>query len=141
MAIPGGLPAYKQEFLEMQVVYSHNLLLGVWYLLYTGHGREHILPWLILRGESRPRKFDRSRIGFERHENVTVSYDTEIVQNDVKMAEPAASYVQKMTGKSIQPLEVFEPANAAALEEAKNIFSFVVGKRIHVYTSNKLHNI
>ena len=27
MAIPGGLPAYKQEFPEMHVVYIYNLLI------------------------------------------------------------------------------------------------------------------
>ena len=131
MAIPGGLPAYKQEFPEMQVVYIYNLLLSVWHYIcctqgMAENGQETYFALADFTGESRPRKFDRSRIGFESHENVTVSYDTEIVQNDVKMVEPAASYVRKLTGKSIQPLEVFEPANTATLEEAKNIFSFVV---------------
>lgn len=131
MAIPGGLPAYKQEFPEMQVVYIYNLLLSVWHYIcctqgMAENGQETYFALADFTGESRPRKFDRSRIGFESHENVTVSYDTEIVQNDVKMAEPAASYVRKLTGKSIQPLEVFEPANAATLKEAKSIFSFVL---------------
>lgn len=131
MAIPGGLPAYKQEFPEMQVVYIYNLLLSVWHYIcctqgMAENGQETYFALADFTGESRPRKFDRSRIGFERHGDVRVLYDTEIVQNDIKMAEPAASYVRKLTGKSIQPLEIFEPVNENALKEAKNIFSFVV---------------
>ena len=38
MAIPGGLPAYKQEFPEMHVVYIYNLLLSVWHYICCTHG-------------------------------------------------------------------------------------------------------
>lgn len=131
MAIPGGLPAYKQEFPEMQVVYIYNLLLSVWHYIcctqgVQENGQETYFTLADFAGESRPRKLDRSRIGFESHEDVTVSYDTEIQQNDVRMPEPAASYVRKLTGKPVPSLEIFEPVNAAVSEEAKNIFSFVV---------------
>lgn len=131
MAIPGGLPAYKQEFPEMQVVYIYNLLLSVWHYIcctqgVTENGQETYFALADFAGESRPRKFDRSRIGFESHEDVTVSYDMEIHQNDVRMPEPAASYVRKLTGKAVPSLEIFEPVNAAVSEEANSIFSFVV---------------
>ena len=33
MVISGGLPAYKQEFPELHVVYIYNLLLSVWYYI------------------------------------------------------------------------------------------------------------
>lgn len=35
MVIPGGLPAYKQEFPELHVVYIYNLLLSVWYIIFA----------------------------------------------------------------------------------------------------------
>ena len=104
MAIPGGLPAYKQEFPEMHVVYIYNLLLSVWHYICCTHGmtengQETYFALADFAGESRPRKFDRSRIGFESHEDVMVSYDMEIVQDDMKIPEPAAAYVRKLAGK------------------------------------------
>lgn len=139
MAIPGGLPAYKQEFPEMHVVYIYNLLLSVWHYICCTHGmpengQETYFALADFAGESRPRKFDRSRIGFESHEDVTVSYDMEIVQDDMKIPEPAAAYVRKLTGKPDKQLEIFTPVNSAVSKEAESIFSFVVE---HTHTSDR----
>ena len=139
MAIPGGLPAYKQEFPEMHVVYIYNLLLSVWHYICCTHGmtengQETYFALSDFAGESRPRKFDRSRIGFESHEDVTVSYDMEIVQDDMKIPEPAASYVRKLAGKPDKQLEIFAPVNSAVSKEAESIFSFVVE---HSHTSDR----
>ena len=65
----------------------------------TENGQETYFALADFAGESRPRKFDRSRIGFESHEDVMVSYDMEIVQDDMKIPEPAAAYVRKLAGK------------------------------------------
>lgn len=131
MAIPGGLPVYKQEFPEMHVVYIYNLLLSVWHYIcctqgMTENGQETYFALSDFAGESRPRKLDRSRIGFESHEDVTVSYDMEIVQDDMKMPESVASYIRKLTGKSDKQLEIFEPVNVEVSKEVESIFSFVV---------------
>ena len=139
MAIPGGLPAYKQEFPEMHVVYIYNLLLSVWHYICCTHGmtengQETYFALADFAGESRPRKFDRSRIGFESHEDVTVSYDMEIVQDDMKIPEPAAAYVRKLTGKPDKQLKIFTPVNSAVSKEAESIFSFVVE---HTHTSDR----
>ena len=139
MAIPGGFPAYKQEFPEMHVVYIYNLLLSVWHYICCTHGmtengQETYFALADFAGESRPRKFDRSRIGFESHEDVTVSYDMEIVQDDMKIPEPAAAYVRKLTGKPDKQLEIFAPVNSAVSKEAESIFSFVVE---HTHTSDR----
>lgn len=139
MAIPGELPAYKQEFPEMHVVYIYNLLLSVWHYICCTHGmtengQETYFALIDFAGESRPRKFDRSRIGFESHEDVTVSYDMEIVQDDMKIPEPAASYVRKLTGKPDKQLEIFAPVNSAVSKEVESIFSFVVE---HTHTSDR----
>ena len=139
MAIPGGLPAYKQEFPEMHVVYIYNLLLSVWHYICCTHGmtengQETYFALTDFAGESRPKKFDRSRIGFESHEDVTVSYDMEIVQDDMKIPEPAASYVRKLTGKPDKQLEIFAPVNSAVSKEVESIFSFVVE---HTHTSDR----
>ncbi len=139
MAIPGELPAYKQEFPEMHVVYIYNLLLSVWHYICCTHGmtengQETYFALTDFAGESRPKKFDRSRIGFESHEDVTVSYDMEIVQDDMKIPEPAASYVRKLTGKPDKQLEIFAPVNSAVSKEVESIFSFVVE---HTHTSDR----
>lgn len=139
MAIPGGLPAYKQEFPEMHVVYIYNLLLSVWHYICCTHGmtengQETYFALADFAGEGRPRKFDRSRIGFESHEDVTVSYDMEIVQDDMKIPEPAAAYVRKLTGKPDKQLEIFETVNSAVSKEAESIFSFVVE---HSHTTDR----
>lgn len=139
MAIPGGLPAYKQEFPEMHVVYIYNLLLSVWHYICCTHGmtengQETYFALADFAGESRPRKFDRSRIGFESHEDVTVSYDMEIVQDDMKIPEPAAAYVRKLTGQPDKQLEIFAPVNSAVSKEVESIFSFVVE---HTHTSDR----
>lgn len=139
MAIPGGLPAYKQEFPEMHVVYIYNLLLSVWHYICCTHGmtengQETYFALTDFAGERRPRKFDRSRIGFESHEDVTVSYDMEIVQDDMKIPEPAASYVRRLTGTPVPSPEIFEPVNAAVSEEANSVFSFVLE---HSHTSDR----
>ena len=139
MAIPGGLPAYKQEFPEMHVVYIYNLLLSVWHYICCTHGmtengQETYFALADFAGESRPRKFDRSRIGFESHEDVTVSYDMEIVQDDMKIPEPAAAYVRKLAGKPDRQLEIFAPVNSAVPKEVESIFSFVVE---HTHTSDR----
>ena len=70
----------------MHVVYIYNLLLSVWHYICCTHGmtengQETYFALADFAGESRPRKFDRSRIGFESHEDVMVSYDMEIVQD------------------------------------------------------------
>ena len=139
MAIPGGLPAYKQEFPEMQVVYIYNLLLSVWHYICCTHGmtengQETYFALADFAGESRPRKFDRSRIGFESHEDVTVSYDMEIMQDDMKIPAPAAAYVRKLAGKPDKQLEIFAPVNSAVSKEVESIFSFVVE---HTHTSDR----
>ena len=139
MAIPGGLPAYKQEFPEMHVVYIYNLLLSVWHYIcctqgMTENGQETYFALSDFAGESRPRKFDRSRIGFESHEDVMVSYDMEIVQDDMKIPEPAAAYVRKLAGKPDRQLEIFAPVNSAVPKEVESIFSFVVE---HTHTSDR----
>ena len=139
MAIPGGLPAYKQEFPEMHVVYIYNLLLSVWHYICCTHGmtengQETYFALTDFAGEGRPRKFDRSRIGFKSHEDVTVSYDMEIVQDDMKIPEPAAAYVRKLTGKPDKQLEIFETVNSAVSKEVGSIFSFVVE---HSHTSDR----
>lgn len=139
MAIPGELSAYKQEFPEMHVVYIYNLLLSVWHYICCTHGmtengQETYFALTDFAGESRPKKFDRSRIGFESHEDVTVSYDMEIVQDDMKIPEPAASYVRKLTGKPDKQLEIFAPVNSAVSKEVESIFSFVVE---HTHTSDR----
>lgn len=139
MAIPGELPAYKQEFPEMHVVYIYNLLLSVWHYICCTHGmtengQETYFALTDFTGESRPKKFDRSRIGFESHEDVTVSYDMEIVQDDMKIPEPAASYVRKLTGKPDKQLEIFAPVNSTVSKEVESIFSFVVE---HTHTSDR----
>lgn len=139
MAIPGGLPAYKQEFPEMHVVYIYNLLLSVWHYIcctqgMTENGQETYFALSDFAGESRPRKFDRSRIGFESHEDVMVSYDMEIVQDDMKIPEPAVAYVRKLAGKPDRQLEIFAPVNSAVPKEVESIFSFVVE---HTHTSDR----
>ena len=139
MAIPGGLPAYKQEFPEMHVVYIYNLLLSVWHYICCTHGmtengQETYFALADFAGESRPRKFDRSRIGFESHGDVMVSYDMEIVQDDMKIPEPAAAYVRKLAGKPDRQLEIFAPVNSAVPKEVESIFSFVVE---HTHTSDR----
>lgn len=139
MAIPGGLPAYKQEFPEMHVVYIYNFLLSVWHYICCTHGmtengQETYFALADFAGESRPRKFDRSRIGFESHEDVMVSYDMEIVQDDMKIPEPAAAYVRKLAGKPDRQLEIFAPVNSAVPKEVESIFSFVVE---HTHTSDR----
>ena len=139
MAIPGGLPAYKQEFPEMHVVYIYNLLLSVWHYICCTHGmaengQETYFVLADFAGESRPRKFDCSRIGFESHEDVTVSYDMEIVQDDMKIPEPAAAYVRKLAGKPDKQLEIFAPVNSAVSKEVESIFSFMVE---HTLTSDR----
>lgn len=139
MAIPGGLPAYKQEFPEMHVVYIYNLLLSVWHYICCTHGmtengQETYFALADFAGESRPRKFDRSRIGFESHEDVTVSYDMEIMQDDMKIPAPAAAYVRKLAGKPDKQLEIFAPVNSAVSKEVESIFSFVVE---HTHTSDR----
>lgn len=139
MAIPGGLPAYKQEFLEMYVVYIYNLLLSVWHYICCTHGmtengQETYFALADFAGESRSRKFDRSRIGFESHEDVTVSYDMEIMQDDMKIPAPAAAYVRKLAGKPDKQLEIFALVNSAVSKEVESIFSFVVE---HTHTSDR----
>ena len=139
MAIPGGLPAYKQEFPEMHVVYIYNLLLSVWHYICCTHGmtengQETYFALTDFAGEGRPRKFDRSRIGFESHEDVTVSYDMEIVQDDMKIPEPAVAYVRKLTGKPDKQLEIFETVNSAVSKDVESIFSFVME---HSHTSDR----
>lgn len=139
MAIPGGLPAYKQEFPEMHVVYIYNFLLSVWHYICCTHGmtengQETYFALADFAGESRPRKFDRSRIGFESHEDVMVSYDMEIVQDDMKIPEPATAYVRKLAGKPDRQLEIFAPVNSAVPKEVESIFSFVVE---HTHTSDR----
>lgn len=139
MAIPRGLPAYKQEFPEMHVVYIYNLLLSVWHYICCTHGmtengQETYFALADFAGESRPRKFDRSRIGFESHEDVTVSYDMEIMQDDMKIPAPAAAYVRKLAGKPDKQLEIFTPVNSAVSKEVESIFSFVVE---HTHTSDR----
>lgn len=135
MAIPGGLPAYKQEFPEMHVVYIYNLLLSVWHYIcctqgMTENGQETYFALSDFAGESRPRKFDRSRIGFESHEDVTVSYDMEIKPVKVKPASAREMYAHMLMGEKKMNDEIssyiFEPVNKTKSEEAKNIFSFVV---------------
>ena len=139
MAIPGGLPVYKQEFPEMHVVYIYNLLLSVWHYICCTHGmtengQETYFALADFAGESRPRKFGRSRIGFESHEDVTVSYDMEIMQDDMKIPAPAAAYVRKLAGKPDKQLEIFAPVNSAVSKEVESIFSFVVE---HTHTSDR----
>ncbi len=139
MAIPGRLPAYKQEFPEMHMVYIYNLLLSVWHYICCTHGmtengQETYFALADFAGESRPRKFDRSRIGFESHGDVMVSYDMEIVQDDMKIPEPAAAYVRKLAGKPDRQLEIFAPVNSAVPKEVESIFSFVVE---HTHTSDR----
>lgn len=143
MAIPGGLPAYKQEFPEMHVVYIYNLLLSVWHYICCTHGmtengQETYFALADFAGESRPRKFDRSRIGFESHEDVTVSYDMEIKPVKVKPASAREMYAHMLMGEKKMNDEiasyVFEPVNKTKSEEAKNIFSFLVE---HSYTSDR----
>ncbi len=107
MAIPGGIPAYKQEFPEMQVVYIYNLLLSVWHYIcctqgMSENGQETYFALADSMGESRPRKFDRSRIGFESHEDVQVSYDTEIKPVKTHFVAPVDAYAQAITGKAVQ---------------------------------------
>lgn len=135
MAIPGGLPAYKQEFPEMHVVYIYNLLLSVWHYICCTHGmtengQETYFALSDFAGESRPRKFDRSRIGFESHEDVTVSYDMEIKPVKVKPASAREMYAHMLMGEKKMNDEIssyiFESVNKTKSEEAKNIYSFVV---------------
>lgn len=64
MVISGGLPAYKQEFPELHVVYIYNLLLSVWYYICCTHGmiengQETYFALADFAEESRPRKFDK----------------------------------------------------------------------------------
>lgn len=143
MAIPGGLPAYKQEFPEMHVVYIYNLLLSVWHYICCTHGmtengQETYFALADFAGESRPRKFDRSRIGFESHEDVTVSYDMEIKPVKVKAVSAREMYARMVMGEKIMNDEIasyiFEPVNKTKDEEAKNIYSFLVE---HSYTSDR----
>lgn len=143
MAIPGGLPAYKQEFPEMHVVYIYNLLLSVWHYICCTHGmtengQETYFALADFAGESRPRKFDRSRIGFESHEDVMVSYDMEIKPVKVKPVSAREMYARMVMGEKIMNDEIasyiFEPVNKTKDEEAKNIYSFLVE---HSYTSDR----
>lgn len=143
MAIPGGLPAYKQEFPEMHVVYIYNLLLSVWHYICCTHGmtengQETYFALADFAGESRPRKFDRSRIGFESHEDVTVSYDMEIKPVKVKPVSAREMYARMVMGEKIMNDEIasyiFEPVNKTKDEEEKNIYSFLVE---HSYTSDR----
>ena len=134
MAIPGGLPAYKQEFPEMQVVYIYNLLLSVWHYIcctqgMAENGQETYFALADFTGGSRPRKFDRSRIGFESHENVTVSYDTEIKPVKAHFVSPREAYAQRITGKAIQTEitpDVYKPVKENLFTEPEDVLSFVV---------------
>ena len=85
------------------------------------------MPYLILQ-ESRPRKFDRSRIGFESHEDVTVSYDMEIKPVKVKPASAREMYAHMLMDEKKMNDEIssyiFEPVNKTKSEEVENIYLF-----------------
>ena len=82
LVLPGGFSVCKEEFRKMQVVHIYNLLLSVWHYIcctkgMAEDGQETYFALADFAGGSRPRKLDRSRIGFREHEDVKVSYDIE----------------------------------------------------------------
>lgn len=82
LVLPGGFPVCKEEFRKMQMVHIYNLLLSVWHYIcctkgMAEDGQETYFALADFAGDSRPRKLDRSRIGFREHEDVKVSYDIE----------------------------------------------------------------
>lgn len=126
MAIPGGLPAYKQEFPEMQTVYIYNMLLGVWHFICCRqddgeNGQETYFKLSDYAGESRPRKLNRGRIGFKDHENMQVSYDIEIEEKPVRIERPDLKdiYKRSLRGEVVEtPLqsEIYEPIEQTEAE-------------------------
>ena len=74
LVLPGGFPVCKEEFRKMQMVHIYNLLLSVWHYIcctkgMAEDGQETYFALADFAGDSRPRKLDRSRIGFREHED------------------------------------------------------------------------
>ncbi|MCD7790742.1 MAG: NACHT domain-containing protein [Bacteroides thetaiotaomicron] len=99
--IPGGVPAYKQELRKMKTVYIYNFLLGIWHFICcrkdsVENGQETYHMLSDYAGESRARKFDKSRIGFQGYEDIRISYDLELEAVKVECGGLAARYMEAL---------------------------------------------
>lgn len=140
MAIPGGRPAYKQDFPEMQKVYIYNMLLGVWHFICSRtdgeeYGQETYFALSDFDGESRARKFDCGRIGFKDHEDVLISYDMEIkpyfgekshFSERVLCEHLLSGEIEELP--SVKITEDYGPLNEALSSKIRQIFSMQVEK-------------
>lgn len=135
MAIPGGLPAYKQEFPEMQKVYIYNMLLGVWHFICCRqnegeNGQETYFELSDFVGDSRPRKLNRGRIGFKNHEDVLISYDMEMQPAfvDKSWFSERELYADLLRGEletlpSVKIAEDYTPLSEVLSSKIRRIFS------------------
>ena len=135
MAIPGGLPAYKQEFPEMQKVYIYNMLLGVWHFICCRqnereNGQETYFELSDFVGDSRQRKLNRGRIGFKNHEDVLISYDMEMQPAfvDKSWFSERELYADLLRGEletlpSVKIAEDYTPLSEALSSKIHRIFS------------------
>lgn len=97
LVIPGNVLAYRDDLRDMNTIHVYNFLLGIWHYicsLQNGKcGQETYLALSAYVSESRPRNFDKSRIGFNGFENIHLSYDTKLNDQTVRYTGLTATYL------------------------------------------------
>lgn len=105
VVIPGGIPAYRDELKEMATVYFYSFLLGVWRYICadttTENGQDTYFYLSDFVSESRPRNLKKDRIGFEKYENVEISYEMELPEVEIKATGRAGRILEVTTGTSV----------------------------------------
>lgn len=105
VVIPGGIPAYRDELKEMTTIYFYSFLLGVWRYICadttTENGQDTYFYLSDFVSESRPRNLKKDRIGFEKYENVDISYEMEMPEIEIKATGTAGRILQATKGTAV----------------------------------------
>lgn len=104
VVIPGATPIYRGDIKDMKTIYFYNFLLGIWLYICSSEKTENGLDTYCelsdFVSDSRPRKLKKERIGFdEKYEDITISYDLELPDKEIKLTGIAANYLE-LTGQN-----------------------------------------
>lgn len=123
--VPGNVLAYRDELKDMNTIYIYNFILGIWYYICSLKNNDSAQDTYRYLSEyvsgSRPRKFDKSRIGFGEFEYINLSYDLQPEiqeEKNLRVIDAYSKNVEKEKGLSYE-CNVGRIPEESATEEGK----------------------
>jgi len=129
LVIPGNVLAYRDDLFAMKTIPVYSFLLGVWHYLCSNEendsGKDTYFYLSDYVSEGKPRSLVKSRVGFDKFDDIQLSYSIQVIEEKKNNNSTLASLsVEKTTGPShdeVVAAQLFSDSKGYVKSESKSI--------------------